>query len=200
MCSVVGRSLDVLKPHVRIPADESEFREKVDDVIAPQTTFMKATDRAHGGKCEPTWFVVDASGMIVGHLATRLATILMGKHKPEYTPHVDTGDYVIVLNADKVRFTGRPIKHDQNQHFTTKMAQKVYTRYTGWPGGQRKTSAINMWSKKPNEILKLAVKRMLPKNALARHMLDKLKLFAGPAHTHQAQQPLPLPEHLFPKR
>lgn len=168
-------------------------------MIAPQTTFMKSTDRAPGGQCEPQWFVVDASGLVVGHLATKIATILMGKHKPEYTPHVDTGDYVIVINADKVRFTGRAIKHDTNEHFTKKMAQKTYTWYTGWPSGQRHISAIDMWEKKPTEILKLAVKRMLPKNALARHMLDKLKLFAGPTHEHQAQQPQPLPAHLAPK-
>ena len=169
-------------------------------MIAPQTTFMKAADKVHGGRCEPQWFVVDASDLVVGHLATKLATILMGKHKPEYTPHVDTGDFVVVINADKVRFSGRPIKHDENENYTTKMAQKTYTWYTGWPGGQRHISAIDLWSKKPTDILKLAVKRMLPKNALARHMLDKLKLFSGPNHTHQAQQPIPLPEFLHPNR
>ena len=179
--------------------NECQFRWKADDVIAPQTTFMKAADRVQGGKCEPRWFVIDGSGLVVGHLATKIATVLMGKHRPEYTPHVDTGDYVIVINADKVRFTGRPIKHEANEHFTKKMAQKKYTWYTGWPGGQRHIGAIEMWAKKPTEILKLAVKRMLPKNALARHMLDKLKLFVGPEHPHQAQQPLPLPAFLQPK-
>lgn len=123
----------------------------------------------------------------------------MGKHKPEYTPHVDTGDYVIVLNADKIRFSGKSVRHKDNTRCTTKMSNKTYTWYTGWPSGQRHITAINLWSKKPTEILKLAVKRMLPKNALARHMLDKLKLFEGDTHPHQAQQPVPFPEYLLPK-
>ena len=160
---------------------------------------MKATDRNHGGKCEPRWFVVDGDGLVVGHLATKIAGVLMGKHRPEYTPHVDTGDYVVVINADKVRFTGRAVKHDKYQYNSKKMMTKEYVRYTGWPGGQRRVKAIDLWEKKPTEVLKLAVKRMLPKNALARHMLDKLKLFTGPNHSHQAQQPVPLPEHLLPK-
>ena len=137
--------------------------------------------------------------MIVGRLATQLATVLMGKHKPEYTPHVDTGDYVIVLNADKVRFTGGEMVHDQHEHYTTKMAKKNYVWFTGWPSGQRTIKALDLWVKKPNEILHLAVKRMLPKNALARHMLDKLKLITGTTHQYQAQQPVPFPEHLLPK-
>ncbi len=160
---------------------------------------MKATDRLPGGTAEPRWYVIDATGMVVGRLATQIATVLMGKHRPEYTPHVDTGDYVIVINADKVQFSGDEMKHKSHEHFTTKMSKKSYTWYTGWPGGQRHIDAIDLWSKKPNEILKLAVKRMMPKNALARHMFDKLKLFSGPTHPHQAQQPEPFPEHLLPR-
>lgn len=137
--------------------------------------------------------------MVVGRLATQLATVLMGKHKPEYTPHCDAGDYVIVVNADKIRFTGSPMKHKTCTQYTTKMSKKGYRWYTGWPSGQREIKAVDLWEKKPTEILKLAVKRMMPKNALARHMLDKLRLFVGPTHTHQAQQPVPFPEYLLPK-
>ena len=168
-------------------------------MIAPQTTFVKGAETRQGGTRSPKWFVIDAEGMIVGRLATRLATVLMGKHKPEYTPHVDTGDYVIVLNADKVRFTGGEMVHEKHEHYTTKMAKKSYQWFTGWPSGQRNIDALDLWIKKPTEILHLAVKRMLPKNALARHMLDKLKLQTGTTHPYQAQQPVPFPEHLLPK-
>ena len=168
-------------------------------MIAPGTTFLKASDRGPGGNHQAKWFVIDAEGMTVGRLATRLATVLMGKHRPDYTPHVDTGDYVIVVNADKIEFSGGLMAHDSHPHFTTKMSKKSYVWFTGWPSGQREIPAINLWEKKPTEILKLAVKRMLPKNALAAHMLDKLKLFVGPDHTHQAQQPQPFPAHLMPK-
>jgi large subunit ribosomal protein L13 len=173
--------------------------DKVEVVIAPGTTFLKASDRGPGGNHQAKWFVVDAEGMTVGRLATQLATVLMGKHRPDYTPHVDTGDYIIVVNAEKVRFSGGKMAHDTHPHFTTKMSKKSYQWFTGWPSGQRNISAINLWEKKPAEILHLAVKRMLPKNALATHMLAKLKLFVGPNHTHQAQQPAPFPEYLLPK-
>ena len=172
---------------------------KVEVVIAPRTTFLKASDRGPTGNHQAKWFVVDAEGMTVGRLATRLATVLMGKHRPDYTPHVDTGDYVIVVNADKVRFTGGQMVHPTYPHYTTKMAKKSYQWFTGWPSGQRNIPAINLWEKNPTELLRLAVKRMLPKNALATHMLDKLKLFVGPEHNHQAQQPEPLPAYLLPK-
>jgi large subunit ribosomal protein L13 len=172
---------------------------KVDAVIAPGTTFLKASDRGPGGNHQAKWFVIDAQGMTVGRLATRLATVLMGKHRPDYTPHVDTGDYIIVVNADKVEFSGGRMAHDTHPNYTTKMSKKSYVWFTGWPSGQRHIPAIDLWEKKPTEILKLAVKRMLPKNALATHMLDKLKLFVGPDHTHQAQQPQPFPAYLMPK-
>ena len=145
------------------------------------------------------WILVDAADQVLGRLAAQIASRLRGKHKPEYTPHVDTGDYVIVLNADKVRFTGGEMVHKDYDHYTTKMAKKSYVWFTGWPSGQRTIKALDLWSKKPNEILHLAVKRMLPKNALARHMLDKLKLVTGTSHPYQAQQPVPFPEHLLPK-
>lgn len=168
-------------------------------MIAPGTTFLKSADRGLSGNHQPKWYVVDADGMTVGRLATRLATILMGKHRPDYTPHVDTGDYVVVVNADKVKFTGGKMSHEDHPYFTTKMAKKSYVWFTGYPSGQRHIGAIGLWEKNPTEILTLAVKRMLPKNALATHMLAKLKLFAGPNHTHQAQKPEALPAYLMPK-
>lgn len=147
---------------------------------------------------EPEWFVIDADGMVVGRLATQIATVLMGKHRPDYTPHVLCGDYVIVLNADKVRFTGGGVVHE-HEYATTKMARKKYVWYTGYPGGQRNISALKLWEKKPTEVLRMAVKRMLPKTALGRHMLDRLKLYTGTEHPHQAQQPQPFPEPLLRK-
>jgi large subunit ribosomal protein L13 len=169
---------------------------RFDEGLMVKTTFLNAADVE--GAHAPKWYVVDADGMTVGRLATRLATVLMGKHKPSYTPHVDTGDYVVVINADRVKFVGGEMAHPRHPYFTTKMARKTYFRHSEYPGGDRMVPAIDMWEKKPTELLRLAVKRMLPKNALARHMLDKLKLYAGAQHPHQAQQPLPWPEYLMP--
>ena len=149
-------------------------------MIAPQTTFMKATDRDHGGKCEPTWFVVDASGMIVGHLATRLATILMGKHRPEYTPHVDTGDYIVVVNAARIKATGNKLK------------DKLYRHHTGYIGNLKTTTLGKMMEEHPERALMKAVKGMLPKNSLGATMLKKLRVYGGGEHEHAAQQPEPL--------
>ena len=126
------------------------------------------------------WYVVDASGKTLGRLASRIAIILMGKHKPEYTPHVDTGDYVIVVNADKVVLTGK------------KLDQKIYYRHSGYPGGLKMISAGQMLQKHPERLIYLAVKRMLPKTALGRKMLKKLKVYASPDHPHSAQKPEPL--------
>lgn len=145
---------------------------------------------------QPRWFVVDADGEIVGRLATRLAMILMGKHKPTYTPHVDCGDFVVVTNVEKVRFSGAPLTHKSHPYFTQKMLTKEYDRFTGYTGGRKVTTAAELLERKPEEILRLAVRRMLPKSKLGRHMLDKLKLCAGPNHPHQAQMPVELPEHL----
>jgi len=125
------------------------------------------------------WYVIDAEGEVVGRLSSRIARVLRGKHKPSYTPHVDTGDYVIVLNADKVRFTGM------------KMYQKEYLRHTGYPGGQRSTKANEMLDRKPEAIIEKAVRGMLPKNRLGKQMLNKLFVYTGTAHPHQAQKPEP---------
>lgn len=138
------------------------------------------------------WHVVDGDNQIVGRLASKLATILMGKHKPTYTPHVDCGDYVVVVNAGKVRFSGQPIAHASHPYFTDKMLTKEYDRYSGYPGGRRVTTAAKLLETKPEEILREAVRRMLPKSKLGRSMLDKLKLYVGETHPHQAQNPQPL--------
>ncbi len=124
------------------------------------------------------WVVVDISDKVLGRAATKIATILMGKHRPEYTPHVDTGDFVIVVNAAKVKITGR-----------SKPADRIYHRYSGYPGGLKETSLGEMMAKNPTEVIREAVRRMLPKNKLARVMLGKLKVYAGAEHPHQAQQP-----------
>jgi large subunit ribosomal protein L13 len=141
---------------------------------------LRKTYSAKPGEIEKQWLLIDATDKTVGRLAARIATILMGKHRPTYTPHVDTGDYVIVVNAEKVRFTGN------------KWKTKQYKRYSGYPSGLKLEPAERLRERRPTEILRLAVKRMLPKNKLGRHMLKKLKLYAGPDHPHQAQQPKPL--------
>jgi len=161
---------------------------------AAGTTLVRKEDAKNN------WFVVDAEGQIVGRLATGLATVLMGKHKPEYTPHVDCGDYIIVLNAEKVRFSGKSLSHPEHPNFTTKMAKKIYERYTGYPGGRRFKTGTQMLEQHPERIITEAVRRMLPKNMLARHMLKKLKVYAGTEHPHQSQQPEKFPEYLLPKR
>jgi large subunit ribosomal protein L13 len=125
----------------------------------------------------PQWWVIDATDWKVGRLAAKLAPILMGKHRPDYTPHVACGDFVVVTNADKIQFSG------------TKWQVKEYDRYTGYPGGRRVLTAEQLHEKNPTKILELAVRRMLPKNKLASRMLKQLKIYAGPAHEHQAQQP-----------
>ncbi len=144
----------------------------------------------------PDWYVVDGKGEIVGRFASRLATILMGKHKPIYTPHVDCGDCIIVVNAELVRFSGAGIAHPTHPQFTVKMLTKTYERYSGYPSGRTVETAAEVWSRHPERILKEAVRRMLPKNKLARQMLNKLKLYVGPHHPHQAQQPQELPAYL----
>jgi large subunit ribosomal protein L13 len=134
---------------------------------------------AKPGELKQKWWLVDATDKVVGRLASDIAVILMGKHRPTYTPHVDTGDFVVVINAEKVVFTGN------------KWLEKRYTWYTGHPGLHTQTAAERL-QKHPDRILREAVRRMLPKNHLARRMLDKLKIYAGPEHVHQAQQPEPL--------
>lgn len=126
------------------------------------------------------WLIVDASNKVLGRLATQIAARLRGKHKPEYTPHVDTGDYIVITNVEKIRVTGR------------KNTQKLYHRHTGYPGGIRSVPFQKMQEKHPARILELAVKGMLPKNPLGREMYRKLKIYVGAEHPHAAQQPIEL--------
>jgi large subunit ribosomal protein L13 len=123
------------------------------------------------------WFIIDVEGEVVGRVSSRIAHVLRGKHRPDFTPHVDCGDYVIVVNADKVRFTG------------SKWADKEYLTYSGYPGGQKRTTAENQATKKPESIIEMAVKGMLPKTKLGRAMIKKLFVYAGSEHPHQAQKP-----------
>lgn len=136
------------------------------------------TYMAKTGEVEQKWLLVDATDKIVGRLASEIAMILMGKHRPTYTPHVDTGDYVVVVNAEKVAFTGK------------KWENKKYAWYTGYTRQRTVTAGVRL-EKKPELILEEAVRRMLPKNKLARNMLSKLKVYAGTEHPHTAQQPEP---------
>ena len=137
-----------------------------------KTYTAKASEVHHG------WYVVDAQGKVLGRLATRIAQRLRGKHRPEYTPHVDTGDYIVVVNADKLRVTGK------------KAQQKKYYRHTGFPGGIRETTFAVLHAKHPDRVLQKAVKGMLPKGPLGRKQLTKLKVYAGPGHPHEAQSPI----------
>lgn len=123
------------------------------------------------------WYLVDGENLVLGRIATRIANVLRGKNKPVFTPSVDTGDFVIVVNAEKIALTGN------------KLADKMYYSHSGYPGGIKSTNAGKLLAKKPEEIIRKAVKGMLPKNKLARHMLSKLKIYTGPEHPHKAQQP-----------
>lgn len=144
------------------------------DTLSYKTQSAKKETVAH------SWLVVDAEGQSLGRLASNIATILRGKHKASYTPHVDCGDYVIVLNADKVRLTGN------------KLSQKVYLRHSGYPGGQKSKTAQQILDKHPNRLVEIAVKGMLPKTKLGRAMYKKLFVYAGTEHPHQAQKPTKL--------
>ncbi len=136
------------------------------------TTFsMKSKD------IKRDWYLIDASDKVLGRLATKIASMLKGKHKPEYEPHMDVGDYIVVINAEKIRVTGK------------KATDKKYYHHTGYPGGIKETTFNKLLEKKPERILELAVKGMLPKRSLGRQMLRKLKVYAGPEHSHSAQQP-----------
>ena len=129
---------------------------------------------------ERDWVLVDASGKTLGRLATRIADALRGKRKPEYTPHIDTGDFVVVVNAEKIAVTGN------------KRQQKLYYRHSGYPGGLRTRTLEEMLERRPEEVIRLAVKGMLPRNRLGRQQLRKLKVYAGPEHPHEAQKPKPM--------
>jgi large subunit ribosomal protein L13 len=139
------------------------------------------TYTAKKGEIAREWYLVDADGQTLGRLATRIADTLRGKGKPQYTPHVDTGDFVIVVNAEKIRVTG------------DKLDQKRYYRHSGYPGGLRSRTLREQLDRRPTEVLRTAVKGMLPKNRLARQQITKLKIYAGPEHPHEAQTPKPLP-------
>jgi large subunit ribosomal protein L13 len=140
-----------------------------------QRTFM-----AKEADLDKTWYVIDAAGQRLGRLATQVAKVLRGKHKPEFTPHIDSGDYVIVINADKVELTGN------------KLEKKIYYRHSQYPGGLKTRPASDMLARHPEKVIELAVRGMLPHNCLGRRQLSKLKVYAGPNHPHAAQQPQPL--------
>ena len=141
---------------------------------------MKTTKSATPSTVEKKWHLIDADGLVVGRVASIIANILRGKHKPSFTPHIDCGDNVIVINADQVRFTGK------------KMQDKRYYKHSGYPGGLKSRSLAEMLERRPEEVIRLAVKGILPRNRLARKQLTKLKVYAGPEHPHSAQQPQPL--------
>ena len=135
------------------------------------------TYSAKPGEITREWYLVDAEGKTLGRLATQIADTLRGKRKPQYTPHVDTGDFVIVVNAEKIQVTGN------------KLDQKRYYRHSGYPGGLRSRTLREQLERRPTEVLRVAVKGMLPKNRLARQQITKLKIYAGPEHPHEAQNP-----------
>jgi large subunit ribosomal protein L13 len=136
------------------------------------STFMANRDTIEQG-----WFVIDAAEQIVGRLAVRIADVLRGKHRPEYTPHCDTGEFVVVINASRMKFTGK------------KLQTKTYQAYSHYPGGQKIVTARDLMQRRPQRVLELAVRRMVPRNKLGRQQMTKLKIYAGPTHPHQAQQP-----------
>ncbi|MFO0970165.1 MAG: 50S ribosomal protein L13 [Gemmataceae bacterium] len=136
-----------------------------------------STTMAKAGAVEQGWHVIDATNQVVGRLAVTIANILRGKHRPIYTPHVDTGEFVVVVNAAKLRFTGK------------KLEQKTYQAYSHYPGGLKIRTAKELMEKRPERILELAVQRMVPRTKLGRKQMQKLKIFAGPSHPHQAQNP-----------
>lgn len=138
---------------------------------------MRTTYMAKPGSVERKWYIIDATGKTVGRLASEVASILRGKHKPEFTPHIDTGDFVIIINAEKVVFTGK------------KLQQKIYYRHSLYPGGLKETTAGQMLATKPERVLFYAIKGMLPHNSLGRQQLTKLRVYAGSEHPHQAQEP-----------
>lgn len=140
--------------------------------------FNVSTYMAKPADVERNWYVIDATDMVVGRLATQVATMLRGKHKPTYTPHVDTGDYIIVVNTDKMVFTGK------------KLDQKIYYRHSGYPGGLKETTARRMMQTKSNDVLYHAVRGMLPKGPLGNKMIKKLHIYTGTEHEHAAQKPV----------
>jgi len=156
--------------------DRAFLLPKIQPFIVDENLFMKSF-MAKQEHAEHKWFLVDADGAVLGRMAAKIAPMLIGKTKPTYTPHVDAGDYVIVVNADKIKVTGK------------KAQAKVYDYYTLYPGGNKVVSFKEMMAKRPEKVVKLAVARMLPKNKIGRKMLTRLKVYRGPDHDHQAQKP-----------
>ncbi|MEX2211695.1 MAG: 50S ribosomal protein L13 [Gaiellaceae bacterium] len=141
---------------------------------------MQKTWTAKPGEVQQRWYLVDAEGRTLGRLATQIADTLRGKTKPQYTPHVDTGDFVVVINAEKIAVTGK------------KLDDKIYYRHSGYPGGLKQRTLREQLDRRPTEVLRAAVKGMLPRNKLAARQITKLKIYAGPEHPHEAQGPEPL--------
>ena len=144
-----------------------------------KTVSIRAEEVMPGGAHQPEWLLIDVKDKPLGRAASQIATLLRGKHKPIFTPHLDTGDFVVVINAEQVKLTGAKLK------------DKYYYHHTGYPGGLKAVQAEKMMEKKPTEMLRLAVKRMLPRNSLNRKIIHKLKLYAGNEHPHEAQKPRP---------
>ena len=144
-----------------------------------RSTHSLSTENARAAR---RWYIADADGKVLGRLATRVASVLRGKGNPTFAPHIDAGDFVVVVNAAKVRLTGQ------------KLATKQYIRHSGYPGGVRRATAAEMLAKHPTRVIRQAVEGMLPKNRLGRRLVTKLKVYAGPEHPHRAQKPVPLPE------
>ena len=177
-----GQRLDRLHwtgPSIRI-ARLSAPRQNAGGVGQARTSNIMKTFSAKPAEVRRDWYVVDATGQTLGRLATEIARRLRGKHKPEYTPHVDTGDYIVVVNAEKVRVTGNKLK------------DKIYHRYTGYIGNLKSISLEKQLDKAPERVIESAVKGMLPRGPLGRQMLRKLRVFKGPEHDHAAQQPIAL--------
>jgi large subunit ribosomal protein L13 len=141
---------------------------------------MQKTYSAKTGEVERAWYLVDLEGLVLGRAASRIATLLRGKNKAVFTPHVDTGSFVVAVNADKIKLTGR------------KLTQKMYYRHSGYIGNLKSRTAAEQLKKKPEDMVRLAVRGMLPKNSLGRQILKKLKIYAGPNHPHEAQKPQPI--------
>ncbi len=150
-------------------------------VAGLDAVYLMKTPSAKKEEVEQAWFVADAEGKVLGRLASEVAKILRGKHKPMFTPHVDTGDHVVIINADKIMVKG-----------ANKPEQKVYTRYSGYPGGLKRQTFADAMEKRPTFVLEHAIKGMLPHNKLGRQMIKKLRIYAGAEHPHEAQNPQPL--------
>lgn len=170
-------SIEPLAPGAIDKADMCDHHIEAKSKSSKEEEPLNNTFMANAQNVERKWYVVDADGMVLGRVASQVANILRGKHKPTYTPHVDTGDYVIVVNADKIRLTGK------------KLDQKIYYHHSGFPGGLKETKYRDLMSNKPDFALKHAIVGMLPKGPLGRQMATKLHIFKGAEHNHQAQQP-----------